>query len=162
MQASRNIREQQDAAYQASLRADQEKAEKARQEQELLMKQKELEEKEKERIERDKQEKIQRREYLKENLVPEPVDGKIAKMSIRLPNGDRYIRKFDANAPLQQLYDFVESNDLQPIDILAEIVVVNTYPRREYRDKTISFEDAGLYPNASVIVEELIESDVDE
>jgi FAS-associated factor 2 len=60
---------------------------------------------------------------------------------------------------IQLLYDFVESNDLEPIDLLEEVVVVNTYPRKEYRDKSISFETAGLYPTATVIVEELFDDD---
>jgi FAS-associated factor 2 len=51
----------------------------------------------------------------------------------------------------------VESNDLDPIDLLEEIVIVNTYPRKEYRDQSITFEEAGLYPNATVIVEELFD-----
>jgi FAS-associated factor 2 len=49
--------------------------------------------------------------------------------------------------------------NLEPIDILDDIVIVNTYPRKEYRDKTISFEQAGLFPNATVLVEELLDEE---
>jgi hypothetical protein len=127
----------------------------------LLIKEQEAKEREEKTIERIREEKMQRREYLRENLIPEPKEGKLAKICIRLPNSTRCVRQFSANAPLQQLYDFVESNDLHPIDILAQIEILTPFPRKEYRDKTISFEEAGLYPNASVIVEELIESDDD-
>ena len=55
------------------------------------------------------------------------------------------------------LYDFIESHDLSPLDEDAEIVVVNTYPRKELASRTVTITEAGLYPSASVIVEELDE-----
>jgi FAS-associated factor 2 len=75
-------------------------------------------------------------------------------MNIRLPSGNRLIRKFDADSSIQALYDFVESNDLDPIDIVKDVIIVNTYPRKEYLDKSITFKEAGLFPNATVLVEE--------
>ena len=59
----------------------------------------------------------------------------------------------------QLLYDFVESKDLTPIDVIADFVVVNTYPRKEFKDKSITFEEAGLFPNATVVIEEAFEDD---
>ena len=81
----------------------------------------------------------------------------VTRMNIRLPSGARLIRKFDAKSPLQSLYDFVETNDLSPIGLLSDFVIVNTYPRKEFRDKSLSFQAAGLFPNATVLVEEIDE-----
>ena len=89
-------------------------------------------------------------------MAPEP-DSKVefvTRMNIRLPSGMRLIRKFDATTTIQNLYDFVETNDLEPIDLLKDFVIVNTYPRKEYTDKSLTFQTAGLYPNATVLVEE--------
>ncbi len=104
-------------------------------------------------------EKKERKRTLADELVPEPDDSIefITKMNIRLPSGSRLIRKFDASAPIQLLYDLVESKDLDPMDLLADFVIINSYPRKEYRDKSMSFKDCGLYPNATVLVEEIVE-----
>lgn len=101
---------------------------------------------------------MERKEYLKQNLIPEPDAEKVefvTKMNIRLTSGTRLIRTFDALAPIQQLYDFVEIHDLEPIDLLSDFVIVNTYPRKEYHEKLVNFKDAGLFPNATVLVEEV-------
>jgi FAS-associated factor 2 len=101
---------------------------------------------------------LERKKNLKENLIPEPDSATtelVTKMNIRLTSGTRLIRTFDAMAPIQQLYDFVEIHDLEPIDLLSDFVIVNTYPRREFHEKTITFQDAGLFPNATVLVEEV-------
>ena len=100
---------------------------------------------------------MKRKQQLLESLVDEPSSDTpfISKMNIRLPSGARLIRTFNASQPIQLLYDFVETNDLSPIDILSEFVIVNTYPRKEYRDKSLTFKEAGLFPNATVLVEEL-------
>ena len=101
--------------------------------------------------------KLQRKFFLAASLKPEPDSSVefVTRMNIRLPNGARLIRKFDAKSTLQSLYDFVETNDLTPIDILSDFVIANTYPRKEYRDKSLTFQAAGLFPNATVLVEEL-------
>ena len=93
--------------------------------------------------------------------MQEPIDGKISTMNIRLPNGTRLIRKFNANNCVQLLYDYIESNNLEPFDLLSEFVVINTYPRKKI-DKTMTFEEAGLVPNATVILEEVFDESEEE
>lgn len=107
-------------------------------------------------LERQINAKMERKKLLGENLVQEPIDGKISTMNIRLPNGTRLIRKFNANHSVQVMYDFIESNNLEPFDILSEFDVINTYPRKKI-EKTMTFEDAGLVPNATVILEEVFD-----
>ncbi|KAJ3214026.1 hypothetical protein HDU67_002170 [Dinochytrium kinnereticum] len=153
---ARSIREQQDQAYQASLRADQEKERKAQEERERIRKEKE----EVELQQRERENKIdakkRRKEELRMNLAPEPplTVKEVAKISLRLPSGERVIRRFLADEKLEILYNFIESLDLSPLSIEADIVAVNTYPRKVLLDLSQTLREAGLYPNASLIVEE--------
>ncbi|KAH6590320.1 hypothetical protein BASA61_005316 [Batrachochytrium salamandrivorans] len=161
-EAARNIRQQQDAAYQSSLLADQEKARKA------------LEEQERERQEQLKQEqerlevvsKIERRKQYKLELAArmplEPAVGEpnTTRLSIRLPSGERIIRRFKADDVVQLLWDFIETHDLQPLDLATEFVIVSPYPRRVYRDMTMTLQEAGMLPSASVVVEEKIDDGI--
>ncbi|KAJ3107155.1 FAS-associated factor 2 [Phlyctochytrium bullatum] len=153
---ARKIREQQDQAYQASLKADQEKERKAREERERLQREKE----EEERIAREAENRIEakkrRKEELRQNLGPEPPASAkdVAKVSIRLPSGERIVRRFLADDKLEILYDFIESLDLSPIPIEADVIAVNTYPRKTLLDRSQSLREAGLFPNASLIIEE--------
>ncbi|KAJ3301647.1 hypothetical protein HDV03_000526 [Kappamyces sp. JEL0829] len=162
--AGRSIREQQDAAYQLSLQADREKA--------ALLK-KEAEEKRQRELQAEqalqdeenrRQAKRERKIELASALVPEPpANAKaVTRINIRLPSGERIIRRFDATKPIQLLYDFIETKDLDPIDLLAEFVVVNTYPRKEYPDRSKTFQETGLFPNATVLVEEVVEAGSDD
>ncbi|ORY34465.1 UBX-domain-containing protein [Rhizoclosmatium globosum] len=152
---ARILREQQEEAYNASLRADQEKARLAQEEKERIAKEKEEEERKQQEILSRREQKAARKVFLKENMAPEPETGEIAKIGIRLPNGERLTRRFRAvENTVQDLYDFVEAQDLTPIDLESEFEVINTYPRRVLLDKTQTIKDAGLYPNSSVMVEE--------
>ncbi|KAI8849474.1 hypothetical protein BC829DRAFT_182361 [Chytridium lagenaria] len=158
---ARSIREQQDQAYQASLRADQEKERKAQEERDRIRKEKE----EAEKLEMERENKIEmrmrRREELRQNLPVEPAATAkdIAKISLRLPSGERVVRRFNADDKIELVYNFIESMDLSPISIEADIVAVNTYPRKVLLDKTQTLKEAGLVPSASLIVEEKDEDD---
>ena len=100
-----------------------------------------------------------------------------AKVSVRLPNGERIIRRFRANdkievwsfgcrffllvniettflSSVKALYDFVESKDLDPLELDAEVVIVNSYPRKTLDDRQQTIRDACLFPSGTVIVEE--------
>ena len=111
LEASRRLRAQQAEAYQASLAQDlererqaQEKAEQEQREQDDL----ERERKEQEELERQAD---QWRIWARHALVkPEPVGGPsegIVKISLRLENGKRVIRKFDGSEPIESIYQFV-------------------------------------------------------
>ena len=107
--------------------------------------------------------KIARKEELQKNMPPEPTadDETVTKVSMRLPNGTRLIRKFKAEDPVQALADFIEAQDLAPIPIESEVDIVNTYPRKILSDYSQTLKDAGLYPNGAIIIEERVESEED-
>ncbi|KAI8826020.1 thioredoxin-like protein [Fimicolochytrium jonesii] len=151
---SRSIREQQDEAYQASLRADREKRRKAEEEAERTRLEEEAARKEEEEREAFLERRKRRREELLANLPTEPAADapNITKLSIRLPSGDRVIRRFDADDLVSKLYEFVETRDLEPLE--GEFLVVGTFPREVYDDLEKSLKEVGLVPSASLVVEE--------
>jgi FAS-associated factor 2 len=118
---NRRIREEQDAAYQASLQADQEKERRVREareeearlqqeKEELLVKQQQA----KELAERIRNDKVSRKTREIEaakvywKSVPEPATG--AKLSIKLPNGERVVRKFAANDTIKVCFSRQKSD----------------------------------------------------
>lgn len=113
VEASRSLREQQEQAYQASLARDLERERLAR------------EKAEKERREREEAERVQREQLelearirqwrlwaLKNLVKPEPAGGPkdgVARISIRLEDGKRVIRKFNGDDPVEVIYLFVDT-----------------------------------------------------
>jgi FAS-associated factor 2 len=111
--ASRSLREQQNEAYERSLAQDRERA-RIKREEEQRKKQEE------ERIQREEAEKQsyarnleQWRRWRASTIRPEPgADVKDAvRISLRMLDGERVIRKFAANATMEELYAFVECQD---------------------------------------------------
>ena len=160
--ADRSIREQQDEAYKASLKADQEKERIARMERESQ----ERIENEAKLAEREKEEKIevsdhscikkkQLKRKLQENLPPEPLhEENITKLSFRLPSGNRIVRVFKNSNLVRHVYEFVETLDLLPLPLESDFLLVIPYPRQELEDMESSLESCKLCPSASLIVEE--------
>ncbi len=156
---ARLIREQQDRAYLASLKADEEKFKRQKEEEERRQKEQEDRIKESEMKASRAQSKKERIEKLKANFPPEVTssDKPLTRISIRLPNGNRLIRQFEVTAKVQDLMDFIEIQDLSPIPFESDADIVNTYPRKVIDDMNLTLEAAGLAPNASLFVEERIE-----
>ncbi|KAJ3027842.1 UNVERIFIED_CONTAM: hypothetical protein HDU68_002987 [Siphonaria sp. JEL0065] len=105
---ARILKEQQDA-YNASLKADQEKARRAQEEWEQLAKEEEEEERKQREI-LDKRENKRRKIYLQENMLPEPPTSDtqdVAKIGVHLPSGERLTRRFKATHSTD-LYNFFE------------------------------------------------------
>ncbi|KAJ2505796.1 Ubx domain-containing protein [Coemansia sp. RSA 2052] len=122
LEAERRLREQQNAAYEASLARDRERDAEARALEEV------------QRIERQKEEGRQREEQRAEELRKQwrwatlarlrleeeqeaaSADGAdkhdLCKLNLRLENGSRIVRTFPAGAKLQRLFDFVETRDV--------------------------------------------------
>ncbi|KAK5122591.1 hypothetical protein LTR85_003854 [Meristemomyces frigidus] len=113
-QASRNLRQEQESAYERSLAADREKARKRKEE-----------EAEKEKTEREERERAEQKANAARNLAqwrrwraqsipaePGPEAKDVVRISLRLPSGDRVVRKFTPEAELEELYAFVECYDL--------------------------------------------------
>src|SRR2546423_5511078 len=104
-EASRNLRQEQDSAYERSLALDRERARRRREEAEAQARA------EKEALSRAEAEEKRRdnlqqwRRWRAQSLPPEP-EGKskdTVRISIRLPGGERVIRKFHADADLEEL-----------------------------------------------------------
>lgn len=115
-EAREQVRREQDAAYVASLKADQEK-EKQRQQQEQALLERETEEERKRALQRNEelhQEELQR--ALQESLAamvaaepPEDAKEPMTHLRVRLPTGETLSRRFLATSPLSQLLLFLES-----------------------------------------------------
>ncbi|CAG8447970.1 11910_t:CDS:2 [Cetraspora pellucida] len=173
--AAREIREQQDNAYLASLEADREKERKAR----------ELEDAKKLASERAKKEAEERmlllankekwRRWALTQLPNEPNQNEtdVASLSFRLLNGERVVRRFRADDTVEMVYIFVDtyhirnetssSADVQPpkdYEHNFDFLLVS-FPRTVHQAdkfKTIKNE-SGLWPSANLIVESLTEDD---
>ncbi|KIW04756.1 uncharacterized protein PV09_03950 [Verruconis gallopava] len=122
--AARRIREQQNEAYQRSLAQDRERARKKREEEQRKKD-------EEDRIRREEEYKQsyarnleQWRQWRASQIPPEPdADVKDAvRISIRMIDGKRVIRKFPSDATLEDLYAFVECHDtLQSGPIIQKV-----------------------------------------
>lgn len=139
-QATRNIREQQDSAYQRSLAQDRERARKKKEEAEQKAKE------EKEALERQ-----QAKERYAQNLEqwqrwrassipsePGPDEKDIVRISLRMPSGDRVIRKFAADAHIEELYAFVECYHVLEAGIAGEKVEEPAGFEHEYKFQLVS------------------------
>ncbi|KAF4553484.1 UBX domain-containing protein 1 [Elsinoe fawcettii] len=113
-QASRSILEEQNSAYERSLALDRERA-RQRREAEAARKQAEREERERTAAKELRAQNIlQWRKWRAQSLPSEPGQDvpDTVRISIRMPSGDRVIRKFSGDADLEQLYAFVECYDV--------------------------------------------------
>ncbi|KAG5439534.1 hypothetical protein PCANB_002109 [Pneumocystis canis] len=164
---TRQIRAQQDNAYKTSLAIDRER-----------MLQREKEKKHKAEIERKKQRELDNAKILETNkiqwklwraskLFPEPTSNscQIAKISLRLQNGERIIRKFDANASIEEIYAFIECRDINtnkfhkplepPLNYIHKFnfQLVSPIPRQIIKQDTKQkiLEEKSLFPNGNII-----------
>ncbi|KAH8432371.1 clathrin-mediated endocytosis regulator UBX3 [Aspergillus melleus] len=113
-QASRSLREQQDSAYERSLAIDRERA-RQRREAEAARQREEQEAAEREAAEQKRIRDLEQwKRWRAQTITDEPgPDVKDAvRISIRLPSGERVIRKFGPAADIEELYAFVECYDV--------------------------------------------------
>ncbi|CAB4257085.1 similar to Saccharomyces cerevisiae YDL091C UBX3 UBX (ubiquitin regulatory X) domain- containing protein that interacts with Cdc48p [Maudiozyma barnettii] len=172
IEMQRLIREQQDSRFRSSLRRDQERnheleAARLREQQEAELHAQQA------------QEVIHQEELLKRWLVcrlhrlhPEPSTGdNVSKVAIKLGNGERVIRKFDASLPIEEIYAYVELRSkgilsLQYNDISDTIPpenyihnygfkLISPVPRVELQPETIIEESTAVFPSGNIIVEDL-------
>jgi FAS-associated factor 2 len=139
-QATRNIRQQQDSAYERSLAQDRERAKKKKEEAERKAKE------EKEALEREQakeryaQNLEQWRKWRASSLSAEPgADEKdVVRISVRMPSGERVIRKFSADAHIEELYAFVECYDVLQAGEADEKVEEPAGFEHEYKFQLVS------------------------
>ncbi|KAI9849883.1 MAG: hypothetical protein M1837_000097 [Sclerophora amabilis] len=119
-QAERNLREEQNSAYERSLAQDRERA---RQKREAEAAKARVEQEEKLKLETETREarnllrwkKWRLRSLPAEPSSPEEVK-EATRISVRMPSGERVVRKFAAQAPIEELYAFVECYDVLHTD----------------------------------------------
>lgn len=149
-QAERSLREQQNSAYERSLAQDRERvrqrreAENARKQAEDAAR-KDLENQEKRA--RDLEHwKTWRARSLSKELGPEVKD--TTRVSVRMPSGERLIRRFASDASMEELYAFVECHDILEDRAGSPEAAVN--PPEDYEHK---FEFRLISPMPRIIYE---------
>ncbi|KAF1835823.1 hypothetical protein BDW02DRAFT_567584 [Decorospora gaudefroyi] len=113
-QATRNIREQQNSAYERSLAADREKARKKKEEAERKAQEEKQALQREQAAERYARDLKQWRRWRASTLAAEPVaapDKDVVRISLRMPNAERVVRRFESDALIEDLYAFVECYD---------------------------------------------------
>lgn len=113
-QATRNLREEQNSAYERSLAQDRERA-RQRREAEAAQARAEHEARAKaDAEERESQKAAQWKRWRAQSILAEPGPGvkNVTRVSIRLASGERVIRKFAEDAEMEELYAFVECYDV--------------------------------------------------
>jgi FAS-associated factor 2 len=174
-QASRNLRQEQDSAYERSLAQDRERARRKREEAEAQARA------EKEALSRAESEEKRRnnlqqwRQWRAQSLPsePEPKSKDVVRTSIRLPGGERLIRKFQADADLEELYAFVECSEFvigdeasektveEPsgFEHVYEFLLVSPMPRTVYDLETGGSIGHRIGNGANLIVEPISQED---
>lgn len=159
---SRRIREEQDDAYKQSLLEDEEKQ--RRLEEEERRKREEIENSEREEQQRLRKldERQRQKELLKKSLPVEPdastssgssgSDNDVANLVIRLLDGSRLQRRFRKSETLQIVYNYVDSSNIDINEGTYDLV--SNFPRKVFSDKSLTLDQAGLFPHASLFMQE--------
>ncbi|GAB7355117.1 hypothetical protein MBLNU459_g5693t1 [Dothideomycetes sp. NU459] len=177
-QAARSIREEQNSAYERSLAQDRERA-RQRREVEAAREKAEREERDLAEAKAQKARNLsQWRRWRAQSMPEEPsTDVKDAvRISIRMPSGDRVVRRFAVDAELEELYAFVEcsaapqTDEQQEKNVEApsgyeheyEFQLVSPVPREVY-----DLQKGGTIRNrvgrsGNLIVEKLVDEDGDD
>lgn len=178
-QAARSMRDEQVSAYERSLAQDREKA---RQRKEAEAAQEKAEREERERAEAAAQ-KLRNvlawKKWRCQSISDEPSgDTKdVVRISLRMPSGDRVVRKFAPEAQLEELYAFVEcfdllqgEQDMSEKDSSApsgykheyEFQLVSPMPREVYDLEKGGTIKSRVGRSGNLIVEKLVDDDEDE
>lgn len=140
-QAARSIREEQNSAYERSLAQDRERA-RQRREAEAAREKAEREERELAEAKAQKARNLaQWRKWRAQTISKEPTEDvkDAVRISIRMPSGDRVVRKFTAQAELEELYAFVECHvELQSTELSEKGVEAPRGYEHEYEFQLVS------------------------
>lgn len=148
---NRRIREEQDAAYQQSLMEDEAKQMRQQQEEESRRAEQDAIQQEELRRQRKVEEKQRQKESIRRTLPPEPDQGEgIANLVIRMIDGSRLQRRFYKTDTLQVVFNYIDSNISE--DLSYDLV--SNFPRKIFTDRSVTLEQAGLFPHASIFVQE--------
>ena len=112
--ATRSIRDQQDSAYERSLARDRERAKQKREEEDNRKREEEESRRLEDRRERAIQDKRMWKLWRAARLQAEPApdDKNAVRVSVRMPDGERLIRRFDGELDVEEIYAFVDCWDI--------------------------------------------------
>ncbi|ODV89706.1 hypothetical protein CANCADRAFT_28981 [Tortispora caseinolytica NRRL Y-17796] len=172
-EAARQLRAEQDSAYERSLAADRDRLRRLDEERAARLELERQQQLEEQRRLNARQIKEQWKRYIASTLPPEPeaTNKDSTRLSIRLPDGSRVIRRFSADTKIIDLYNFVEcypllhdkdqaaqdAPDAPPADYehVYDFILVSPMPRHEFPcDKDSYIRDENLlWPSGSLIAE---------
>ncbi|KAI4205973.1 MAG: hypothetical protein LQ346_001352 [Caloplaca aetnensis] len=150
-QATRNLREEQNSAYERSLAQDRERARQRREEEETRLRAERDAKAKAEADERQAQNLEQWRLWRAQSIPPEPTSStdEITRVSIRMASGERIVRKFRAEVDIEELYAFVECYDvLSMISASSPVTEPKNY-EHQYRFRLVSPLPRVVYDLAS-------------
>ena len=137
-EATRNLREQQESAYERSLAQDRERT-RVRREAEAAKSREEQEARSKaNRAEKEAQQILQWKRWKASTIAAEPgADIKdVTRLSLRLESGERIVRRFHSRATVEDVYAFVECQDVA--DDNASPPLPPTGYKHEYKFQLVS------------------------
>jgi len=120
--AARHLRHQQDSAYERSLATDRERARRKREAELRRVAHEKAAQEAADAKERGRRERECWRAWRAARIAAEPLGAADAvRISVRLPDGERLVRRFAADAPLEEVYAFVECHDVLKGGVDADV-----------------------------------------
>jgi len=152
----RLLREEQDQEFQRALHQDQEKERLHREnEQRAQAAADAMRRQDVDRLMLEQERKLAKSRLLAQlPQQPSADDKNVSQLVIRLPDGSRLTRRFSTHNNLQNVVDFVNSDARVPWVEPGSFDLVTHFPRRVFSDPQITLAEAGLFPHASLFVEE--------
>eukprot|EP00163_Fabomonas_tropica_P034803 TRINITY_DN984_c0_g2_i1.p1 TRINITY_DN984_c0_g2~~TRINITY_DN984_c0_g2_i1.p1 ORF type:complete len:325 (-),score=70.57 TRINITY_DN984_c0_g2_i1:616-1590(-) len=151
---ARAIREEQEREYQEAMRADLERMERDRLERERVEAEAAAARAAQEAAEREAAAAQVRREDKAKTIPEPPAPGAPgATIQLRMPDGSKNRRRFHLADTIGTIMDYI---DVQGVD-LQNYQLITNFPKKIYDDLDQTVEDAGLAPQAMLIVSEKVE-----
>jgi len=147
------LRREQDEEYHATLRADQERQRILREEEEERTRQEEEAVEREAQAQREKEDKLHR---AKRAVRPEPAQGG-TKIRFVLPSGKKMVRSFESDETIGSLKAFllIKFHEDEETESIERIGLSTNYPKKTYQDEDMTLEEAGLSPQAVLMVQDL-------
>ncbi|TGO51978.1 hypothetical protein BCON_0150g00100 [Botryotinia convoluta] len=109
----RTLREEQDSAYEQSLAQDRERARQRKEAEAAAAAEEKRRKEEEEAAAKLAENRRQWKQWRIQTIQPEPEPGtNVVRVALRMPEGARITRRFEANSGIEELYAFVECHDL--------------------------------------------------
>ena len=174
--AERSLREEQNSAYERSLAVDRERA-RLKRETEAKKAREEKEYRDREKAAFELQEKIESwRAWRASQILPEPgsTEKDIVRISLRLPSGERVVRKFSTDAAMEELYAFVECKESLNQDTKTPAPkptgyahtygfrLVSPMPRTVYEVNSTGILKDQIGRSGNLIVEEIVDEEYED